>query len=112
MRAQPGTDRALVEGEAISAMKKRLLGMALSLGLIWSAAAPAAAVVHHTNRRVSAAQARRIRHRRHVRTAKRVGIGAAGGAAVGALAGGGKGAGIGAAAGAGAGALYDRHKRK
>ncbi|HEV3202373.1 MAG TPA: YMGG-like glycine zipper-containing protein [Bryobacteraceae bacterium] len=47
-----------------------------------------------------------------MRTAKRVGIGAAGGAAIGALAGGGKGAGIGAIAGAGAGALYDRHQRK
>ena len=92
-------------------MKRRLLGMVLLLGLI-GGAAPAGAVVRHANRRVSAAEARRIRHRRHVRTAKRVGIGAAGGAAVGALAGGGKGAGIGAAAGAGAGALYDRHKRK
>jgi hypothetical protein len=49
-------------------------------------------------------------HRRHT-TAKRVGIGAAGGAAIGALAGGGKGAGIGALAGAGAGYLYDRHKK-
>lgn len=51
------------------------------------------------------------RHRRHMKTLKRVGIGAAGGAVVGALAGGGPGAGIGAVAGAGAGYLYDRHKR-
>jgi len=56
-------------------------------------------------------RARYLRHRRHVRTAKRVGIGAAGGAAIGALAGGGKGAAIGGIAGAGAGALYDAHKR-
>jgi hypothetical protein len=46
-----------------------------------------------------------------MKTAKRVGIGAAGGAAIGALAGGGKGAGIGALAGAGAGALYDSHEK-
>lgn len=52
-----------------------------------------------------------IKHRRHMKTAKRVGIGAAGGAVVGALVGGGKGAGIGAAVGAGAGYLYDRHKK-
>lgn len=51
------------------------------------------------------------RHRRHMKTAKRAGIGALGGAAVGAFVGGGKGAGIGAAAGAGGGFLYDRHKR-
>jgi hypothetical protein len=44
-------------------------------------------------------------------TAKRVGIGAAGGAVVGGLAGGGVGAAIGAATGGGAGYLYDRHKR-
>jgi hypothetical protein len=47
-----------------------------------------------------------------MKTAKRVGIGAAGGAAIGALAGGGKGAGIGAIAGAGAGALYDHHEKR
>lgn len=51
------------------------------------------------------------KHRRHLRTARRVGVGAAGGAVIGALAGGGKGAGIGAAAGAGAGYLYDKHKQ-
>jgi len=46
-----------------------------------------------------------------MKTAKRVGVGAAGGAAIGALAAGGKGAGIGALAGAGAGLLYDRHRK-
>jgi hypothetical protein len=46
-----------------------------------------------------------------MKTAKRVGIGAAGGAAIGALVGGGKGAGIGALAGAGGGALYDNHEK-
>src|SRR5436309_4457463 len=56
-------------------------------------------------------RARYSRHRRRVNTAKRVGIGAAGGAAIGALAGGGKGAAIGGIAGAGAGALYDNHQK-
>jgi hypothetical protein len=54
---------------------------------------------------------RYIRHKRHVNTAKRVGIGAGGGAAIGALAGGGKGAAIGGIAGAGAGLLYDNHQK-
>ena len=67
--------------------------------------APASAATH----RKSASQAR---HKRHMRTAKRVGVGAAGGAAIGALAGHGKGAAVGAAAGAGAGALYDHEKNK
>ena len=87
-------------------MKKRLLTAVLSTGLLFSVAAPPAVAAHHYRTRREA-----IRHRRHVKTAKRVGIGAAGGAAIGALAGGGKGAGIGAIAGAGAGALYDSHKK-
>ena len=52
-----------------------------------------------------------MKHKRHVDTVKRVGIGAGGGAAIGALAGGGKGAAIGGLAGAGAGAVYDSHKK-
>lgn len=88
-------------------MKKRLLTAVLSTGMLFSTAMPtvASAAVHRRTR------AQYVRHRRHVRTAKRVGIGAAGGAAVGAIAGGGKGAGIGALAGAGAGYLYDKHKQ-
>ncbi|HEY2014721.1 MAG TPA: YMGG-like glycine zipper-containing protein [Bryobacteraceae bacterium] len=97
-------------------MKKRLLTAILSAGLLFSTASPSFAAVHRTYygsraRARARARARYIRHRRNVRTAKRVGIGAAGGAAIGALAGGGKGAGIGAIAGAGAGALYDQSKR-
>src|SRR5689334_22767563 len=97
-------------------MKKHLLSAVISAGLLFSSAAPAGAVVYHhrVHRRVvrvSPSRARYIRHRRHMKTAKRVGIGAAGGAAIGALAGGGKGAGIGALAGAGAGALYDSHEK-
>ena len=98
-------------------MKKHLLSIALSAVLLVGAAEQAGAGIpqptrnhyvqrhHYVHHRASA------KHRRHVKTAKRVGIGAAGGAAIGALAGGGKGAGIGAIAGAGAGALYDRHRR-
>ena len=103
-------------------MKNKLLSAVLSIGLLLGMAGPAGAMVqqvsrhryvHRTVRRtyVHRNVNRRAIHKRHVRTAKRVGIGAAGGAAIGALAGGGKGAGIGAAAGAGAGALYDAHKR-
>lgn len=76
------------------------------------AAAPntaVAAVRYHS--RAYYARVHYYRHRRHMKTLKRVGIGAAGGAAVGALVGGGEGAGIGALAGAGAGYLYDRHKK-
>ena len=93
-------------------MKKRLLSAALSAGLFLGAAGQADAALiqqrvrHHYVQRSSA-----IKHKRHMKTAKRVGIGAAGGAAVGALAGGGKGAGIGAIAGAGAGALYDKQQK-
>ena len=91
-------------------MKKRIISGFLSLGLLFSTAAPTFAVTRHrTNRTVS--HRRAIKHKRHVRTARRVGIGAAGGAAIGALAGGGKGAAIGGIAGAGAGALYDNHKK-
>ena len=87
-------------------MRKRLLAATLFSGLLMGTAAPSvAAVSHHRSYRS------RIRHKRHVNTARRVGIGAAGGAAIGALAGGGKGAGIGAIAGAGAGALYDAHQK-
>jgi outer membrane lipoprotein SlyB len=95
-------------------MKNRLLSLILFLGLILGTGGPASAMApqvthhHYVHRTVKRST---IRHKRHMRTAKRIGIGAAGGAAIGALAGGGKGAGIGAAAGAAAGALYDAHKR-
>ena len=78
----------------------------MATGLLVGTAMPSVAAVTH-----SRSYRRHIRHKRHVNTAKRVGIGAAGGAAIGALAGGGKGAGIGAIAGAGAGALYDAHEK-
>jgi outer membrane lipoprotein SlyB len=95
-------------------MKKRLLTAVLSTGLLFSTAAPSIAATRYVRRTTAqqrAARARYIRHKRHMKTAKRVGIGAAGGAAIGALAGGGKGAGIGAVAGAGAGALFDNHEK-
>jgi hypothetical protein len=94
-------------------MKQHFLKILFSVGLIFTIlstiVAPTtanAAEYHHRYR----AQ-RHYLHRRHMKTAKRIGIGAAGGAVAGALIGGGKGAGIGAAAGAGAGYLYDRHKK-
>jgi hypothetical protein len=93
-------------------VKNRILGFILLIGLLFSVAPTGLAAVYHRRTRYTAAQARRARHRRNMRTAKRIGIGAAGGAAIGALAGGGKGAAIGAAVGAGGGALYDRQKRK
>ncbi len=87
-------------------MWKRLaVTFAIVVSLLFSAQSASAA----TRRKTAAAQAR---HKRHVRTAKRVGVGAAGGAAIGALAGHGKGAAVGAAAGAGTGALYDHEKNK
>jgi hypothetical protein len=88
-------------------MKKRLMTAVLSVGMFVGTTAPnaaQAATYYH-------ARAHNYRHRRHMRTLRRVGIGAAGGAAIGAIAAGGKGAGIGAIAGAGAGYLYDRHER-
>jgi outer membrane lipoprotein SlyB len=100
---------------AVIDMKKRLLTAMLSVGLLFSTAAPGMAATYRPRTRTQVrrqrARARYIRHKRHVNTAKRVGIGTAGGAAIGALAGGGKGAGIGALAGAGAGALYDNHQK-
>jgi uncharacterized protein YcfJ len=86
-------------------MKKALITAVLSAGLLVGTAAPGVAATHYRTRH------QYIQHKRHMKTAKRVGVGAVGGAAVGALAGGGKGAGIGAVAGAGAGALWDRHQK-
>ena len=87
-------------------MRKQLLTAVLSAGLLFGTAAPGVAATHYYRTRHQS-----IQHKRHKKTAKRIGIGAAGGAAIGALAGGGKGAGIGAIAGAGAGALYDAHEK-
>ena len=94
-------------------MRNKLLSAVLAMGMMAGSAAPGLAYVRHRTYyyRHSAARARYIRHRRHMATARRVGIGAVGGAAIGALAGGGKGAAIGGIAGAGAGALYDAHQK-
>jgi uncharacterized protein YcfJ len=88
-------------------MKNRLLTIILTFCMLLGVFAPNVGMgaTRYDSR------AHYYRHRRHVKTAKRVGIGAAGGAVIGALAGGGKGAGIGTVVGAGAGYLYDRHKR-
>lgn len=87
-------------------MRKHLLTAVVSAGMLLGPIVPAASAAHHYRSR-----AQYIRHKRHMKTAKRVGIGAAVGAGAGAVIGGGKGAGIGALAGVGAGALYDRHEK-
>jgi len=89
-------------------MKNRVLSSLLAFGLLLGTAEASMAATRRTSHRHHRATAK---HRRHVATARRVGVGAAGGAAIGALAGGGKGAAIGGIAGAGAGALYDSHKK-
>ena len=86
-------------------MRKLIIGAVLSTGLMLSTAQPAGAVTRYRTYH------QYVKHKRHVKTAKRVGIGAGSGAAIGALAGGGEGAAIGAAAGAGAGYLSHRHKK-
>jgi len=92
-------------------MKKRLLSAVLSAGMLFATTGTSFAMTQHRSYQSRAARARYLRHKRRVNTAKRVGIGTAGGAAIGALAGGGKGAAIGGIAGAGAGALYDSHQK-
>jgi hypothetical protein len=86
-------------------MTKRHLTAVLSRGLLFGTVVPGSAATTYKS------QQEYIKHKKRMKTVKRVGIGAGGGAAVGAIAGGGKGAGIGALAGAGAGALYNRHKK-
>ncbi len=90
-------------------MRKALITAIMSAGLMAGTAMPGVAATHYKSHYRTRSQY--VEHKRHMKTAKRVGVGAVGGAAVGALAGGGKGAGIGALAGAGAGALWDRHEK-
>jgi uncharacterized membrane protein len=84
-------------------MKKLLMTSVLSTGLVLGTVQPTFA--HYRTAE------QEFRHHQHMKTVKRVGIGAAGGAVVGGLAAGGTGAAIGALAGGGAGYAYDRHKR-
>jgi uncharacterized protein YcfJ len=86
-------------------MKNLLITSVVSTGLLLGSVEPTWAMHHYRT------EEQYLRHRRHVKTAERVGIGAAGGAVVGGLAAGGTGAVVGALAGGGAGAWYDRHKR-
>jgi hypothetical protein len=85
-------------------MRKLLMTSVLSTGLVLGTVQPALAATYRTPEQ-------EYKHHQHMKTLKRVGIGAAGGGVIGALAGGGTGAAIGAIAGGGTGALYDRHKR-
>jgi outer membrane lipoprotein SlyB len=82
-------------------MKKILLSAFAAITMLATTTVPMDAATH----------TKRVKHHSRHKTAKRVGVGAAGGAAIGALAGGGTGAAAGAAAGAGAGALYDHHQK-
>jgi uncharacterized membrane protein len=83
-------------------MRNRILTGILSAGLLFGTAAPSVAATTRT-------PAQQVKHRRHMKTAKRVGVGAVGGTAVGALTGHPV---AGAAIGAGGGAVYDHHKKK
>jgi hypothetical protein len=85
-------------------MKKLLMTSVLSTGLVLGTVQPTFAYHYRTAEE-------QARHHRHVKTAERVGIGAAGGAVVGGLIGGGGGAAVGALAGGGGGYLWDRHHR-
>jgi uncharacterized membrane protein len=82
-------------------MRRQITTALLSTGLLVGTFMPPAVAATRTPQQ-------QVRHKRHIKTAKRVGIGAAGGAVAGALVGHPV---AGAAVGAGAGALYDRHKK-
>jgi uncharacterized protein YcfJ len=86
-------------------MKKLLMTSALSAGMILGTVQPTFAAHHYRTPEEQAI------HHRHVKTAERIGIGAAGGGVIGGLAAGGPGVAVGALAGGGAGYLFDRHKR-
>ena len=87
-------------------MRNRLLvAILLLIGLMFGTVQPLAAAHYYRT------PYGYVKHKRHMKTLKRVGIGGGGGAAIGALAAGGKGAAIGGLAGAGAGVLYDRHMK-
>jgi uncharacterized protein YcfJ len=85
-------------------MKKLLMTSVLSTAMVVGTVQPTWAYHYRTPEE-------QARHHRHIKTAERIGIGAAGGAVVGGLAAGGTGAGVGLLAGGTAGYLYDRHKR-
>ncbi len=95
-------------------MRKMLATAIVSTGLLAGTAAPAMAYQnynHYHHVYYYHHSSRYYRHKRHMETFKRVGIGTVGGAVVGGLIGGGAGAGIGALAGGGAGYLWDRHQK-
>jgi uncharacterized membrane protein len=83
-------------------MRNMVLSGIISMGLLFGTVTPSTAA---TTRRTPAQQ---VKHRRHMKTVKRVGVGTVGGAAVGAVTGHPI---AGAVVGAGAGAVYDRHKK-
>lgn len=91
--------------------KKLLATAVVSAGLVTGTSTPALAYYRASHSHYHHHYYHYGRHRRHMNTLRRVGIGAGGGAVVGGLIGGGAGAGIGALAGGGAGYLYDRNRK-
>jgi hypothetical protein len=95
-------------------MKKRLLTAVVSTGMLLAPLAPtvpAAAQYYDSHGHYHSSPQAYYKHKQHMRTAKRIGIGAGGGALAGGLIGGGTGALVGGGLGAGAGYLYNRHMK-
>jgi hypothetical protein len=86
-------------------MKKRLLAVILSAGVLVGTAIPAQTVTHRHSANA------RYRSRRGG-AGRRIGTGALGGAAIGGLLGRGRGALIGGAIGAGAGGIHHRRRNR
>jgi hypothetical protein len=94
-------------------MKKRLLTAVVSTGMLMAPLAPTvpAAQFYDSHGHYHSSPEAYYKHKQHMRTAKRIGIGAGGGALAGGLIGGGTGALVGGGLGAGAGYLYNRHMK-
>jgi hypothetical protein len=94
-------------------MRKRLLTAVLSAGMLAVPLAvpsvTAAAQYYDSHGHYYSSQQEYYRHKEHMKAAKHIGIGAAGGAVAGGLIGGGTGALVGGGLGAGGGYLYHRH---
>ena len=92
-------------------MTKRLLSAVLATGMLAAPSMTAAAQYYDKHGNYYSSQHDYYKHKQHMRTAKRIGIPAAGGAVAGGIIGGGTGALLGGGIGAGAGYLYNRHMK-